>query len=242
MVLASLFEMQRPDLNSAPLPGRPAWRVVTAVEAVRVLFDREHRNRLASFVRGPTTVGAVAEALGEDPKRTFYFARRYVGLGLVEEVGRTPRRGRPIRTYRATADGWFVAIEHYPTVDLVEGLDEIYLPLARYLHRSIGAAVEPHLTRTWGRRVRLDGGGTLIPEGGPHPDAGDFDLFELYARPGFPPAWLSWQELELTDAEAKALQHELIEVVRRLEEKLRPGPARRKYLVHVGLAPALEDA
>ena len=67
-------------------------------------------------------------------------------------------------------------------------------------------------------------------------------MFELYARPGFPPARLSWQEPELTDAEAKALQHELIAVVQRMEEKLQPGPARRKHPLHVGLAPALEDA
>ena len=240
-VLASLFEMQRSESSSAPLPDRPAWRVVTDPGAVRVLFDRSHRARLAPFVRGPTTVGAVAEALGEDPKRAFYFVRRYVSLGLLEEAGRSPRRGRAIRSYRATAEGWFVAIEHFPTVDLVEGLDEIYLPLVRLFHRSVGAVVEPHLTRTWGRRVRLDGGGILIPEGGPHPDAGDFDSFQLYARREFPAAWLSWQELELTAAEAKELQLELMAVVQRMEQKLRPGPGRRKHLLHVGLSPVLED-
>lgn len=48
-----------------------------------------------------------------------------------------------------------MAIEDFPTVDLVEGLDEIYMPLVRLFHRSIAAAVEPRLRGTWGRRVHL---------------------------------------------------------------------------------------
>ncbi|TVR90533.1 MAG: hypothetical protein EA416_11295 [Trueperaceae bacterium] len=63
-------------------------------------------------------------------------------------------------------------------------------------------------------------------------------MFERYDHPEFPPAWLAWQDLELTDVEAKELRRELIAIVRRMSGTLRPGASRRTYLLHVGLAPA----
>lgn len=237
MLGASLVEMQAPDSTSSSGDGRPAWLVVESPLAIGVLFDREHRARLAPFVARPCTVGEVASALGEELKRTYYFVQRYLAAGLLERVETRPRRGRAVIAYRAPANGYFVPIEHFPAVDLAEGLDHIYLPLVREFHRHLADAAEPHLLGRWGRRVHLDPNGALIPEGGPHPDHGSFDAYDLYARPDFPPAWIMWHEIYLTADEAKRLQLEILAFSRRIEAERADEAGRRKHMVHIGLTP-----
>ncbi|CAN5639530.1 hypothetical protein BH23DEI1_BH23DEI1_11610 [soil metagenome] len=180
-------------------------------------------------------MSAVARLVGEDPRRTYYFVRRYLALGLLEEVARTARWGKSIRTYAATADGFFVPVERFPTPDLAEAMDDLYVPILRAFNRAAADVAEAHLRGVWGRRFRLDDGGTMIPEGAPDPAYGDFRPHEFYAREGFPPVWTWWQEVHLTPVEAKELQRDLIALGQRLPNGRRAGT--RRYLVRTGMTP-----
>lgn len=214
------------------------WRVVTEPAAVALLFDREHRTRLAPFLKQAHTVGDVASQLAEDPKRTFYFVRRYCRLGLLRETRRVKRHGRALKYYRATAAGFYVPLEHFPNPDIASVMDDLYLPMLRTFNQAIAKAVTPHLQLRWGRRFRLDPNDTLIPEGGPDPRAEElagYDSYDFYALPELPAAWTWWQEVYLTPEEAKAVQLELIALCRRLEASRPRDKKKRRYLIRTGM-------
>lgn len=217
-----------------------SWRTITDPKAVRVLFDLEHRARLAPFFERAQTVSEAAERLQEDAQRLYYYVQRYVGLDLLEIVRTEPRPGRALRYYRATAEQFFVSVEHTPTPSLEGALLDVHTPLLERFSHNLALSVQDHVIGVWGRRFHLDAQGTLVPTAGPAPEY-DFDLFEFYSRAEFPPASMLWHETYLTPEDAKRLQVEFNCLIERLERcDGRPGRGKARYLVKVGITPIKE--
>ena len=217
-----------------------SWRTITDPKAVKVLFDIGHRARLAPFFERAQTVSEVAERLGEDAGRLYYFVQRYVGLDLLEIVRTEPRPGRALRYYRATAEQFFVPLEHTPTPSVEGALFDVHAPLLERFSRNFANAVEGHLIGVWGRRFYRDPQGTLSAQAGPAPDY-EFNIFDFYSRPEFPPASVLWQEVYLTPENAKTLQVEFNRLIERLERcDGKPGEGKARYLVKVGITPIKE--
>ena len=217
-----------------------SWRTITDPKAVRILFDLEHRVRLAPFFERAQTVSEVAKRLQEDAQRLYYFVQRYVGLDLLEIVHIEPRPGRALRYYRATAEQFFVSVEHTPTPSIEGALNDVHAPLLERFTRNLAYTVQDHLIGAWGRRFYLDAQGTLVPAAGPAPHY-EFDVFDFYSRPEFPPASMLWQEVYLTPEDAKTLQVEFNRLIERLERcDGKPGEGKERYLVKVGITPIKE--
>lgn len=211
-------------MQQAVLPpdGRPGWQRIDDARAVAVLFDAAHRARLACFVRAASTVAQVARRCGEDVRRTHYHVRRYVTLGLLEEVGLEQRAGRPQRLYRSPAQSWYVAHDSCPG-----GMAETALSLTEPALRSVVddavAAVDAHLERPRGRRFVLDRRDQLQPVAGPDPAVeGAYDIADAYAADAMPAVWLALHDVTLDARTAKAIQRALIDISRRIDSDALP--------------------
>jgi DNA-binding transcriptional ArsR family regulator len=82
--------------------------VVQRGEAAEALLD-PMRRRILESLRGPGSATTVARDLGLSRQLANYHVRALEKAGLVEEVGRRPRRGLEERIVRATASHYLIA-------------------------------------------------------------------------------------------------------------------------------------
>lgn len=155
--------------------------------------------------------------------------------GLVELAGERPRRGRPLKLYRASAERFFVPFATMPHATLeafYRRLEATWYP--RMIAGLIGAwrAQRPG-PRDWGIAVSRHESGLLKIGFSADPElAFDDDLY-LEA-----PAIAHWDtRLHLGPEDVRSLREELLAVVDRYLER-RSGP---RQVLHLGLAPWSAD-
>lgn len=214
--------------DDAP-PARGGRTEVVRDEArARLLLDPRTRRHLAPFLGAPATVGEAARAQGEKPNTVLRRVRRFLDAGLLEVAATVPRRGRPLRRYRAVADVFFVPFEASAADDLETALAEREAWVAGLLRRGVVRARSEALG-AWGTRIYRDERGRVQVQMAVRPDANASTL-----DPGGPAVLSAWRDgLELDYEDAKTLQRELFDLVLRYQRKR----GAQRYVLHAGLAP-----
>ncbi len=219
--------MERPESHSGP-----RTEIVRDETRARLLLDPRARRQLAPFLGAATSVGEAARAQNEKPNTVLRRVRRFVEAGLLEVVGTVPRRGRPIRLYRAVAEVFFVPFEASAAADLEQALAEREAWLERLLRRAVVRARREAMG-TWGTRIYRDQRGRVQVQMAVRPDANASML-----DPGEPAVLSAWRDgLELDYQDAKTLQRELFALLQRYQRKR----GAQRYVVHLGLAPVAPD-
>lgn len=218
-------------LSSSPL-------VVHDPRAARFVADAKASRFLEPFMGRERTASAVAAELGVNVSSVLYRIDQLLDLGLLQVARTEPRRGRAVKHYRAVADEFFVPFELTDAETLGALGSRSAGELKHLLETSLGAAYEA-IGRTFeggGVRLMRDQKGridrTLAHEAAAA-EATSFPELALTARA--PALWDQHCTLDLTEAEAKALQRELSEVFGRYYR--RAGGDRRPYIVRLALAP-----
>lgn len=93
------------------------WFQVTTPEQARLLSDPAALRHLEPFIGRTLGAAQVAREAGVSVERMLYRVRQFRAAGLLEEVGREPRAGRPVRLYQAPA-GFRVPFHLTPFADL----------------------------------------------------------------------------------------------------------------------------
>jgi hypothetical protein len=209
--------------------GGPSRTEVVRDEArARLLLDPRTRRQLEPFLGATASVGEAARRQRAKPNTVLKRVRRFLEAGLLELAGTEPRRGRPIRRYRAVAEVFFVPFEASAAPDLEQALAEREGWLERLLRRSVVRARREALG-VWGTRIYRDGRGRVQVQMAVRPDT-DADVLD----PGEPAVLSAWRDgLELDYEDAKALQRELVDLLQRYQRRR----GAQRYVVHLGLAP-----
>lgn len=198
----------------SPDPSR-AHRVEPGAQAAAL--DHPVRWRLLlACARRERSLTELARQMGQPLKKLHYHLAPLVDCGLLQVSRVEARRGRPIRYYRAIAEGFLVSL-----ADIREHVGET---LARELRRSLAEeanrrelSLHYHLDEAGGTRVLL-----VDPEG----------------RGRTARAFDHWKTLRLTAEQRIALAKDLGAVIARYDgasDAARGEP----YLVHAAFAPKL---
>jgi hypothetical protein len=208
--------------------------VVTDPAAARFLSDVRSLRLLEPFLDRDCSVKEASEALGLSLQSMHYRVGRMVALDLIAVVGSEPRRGRPIKRYRAVADSFFV-----PLSLLDEGPDTLGTAAGHafreQLARGLRRAFDLTLTdlRGWGIELtRGERAFSMVVRRGPDG--------ESYGRrfiddPDLPAASSSWHDLWLEHDRARALMQEIYTLIGRYQREGSEGGQR--YLLRFGFAP-----
>ena len=207
------------------------WQTITEPRAVRVLLDALYTSVLGAFMHGPTSVKLTADALGLPLKTVHDRVRTLERLGLLHVTHLESRRGRPIKHYAATAEGFFVPFHATPAASLEGFVAEVLQPAqahfnALFARAGIGLIQQPEQA---GFRFYARGGGVFSDL---TPSAEQFDPVDLL-KPDNPALLLSYVPLRLSREDAKQLQLEMMELVMRYTQQSGPEP----YLAHVAITP-----
>lgn len=195
--------------------------------AARLLADAGMAVCLKPFMKGPARVKDLALAQGLSLQQAHYRVGLLLKAGLLEPTGVIPRRGRPVRLYRAVDTDFRIPRKLVPE---------------RILRALEGAQ---SWQEEWEKALALydPGYGTVLrvflnPE--EILEFGSEDEPDILAEE-FPPLVNLWSAgLHLRREEAKAFQRELLALYHRYAAL---SPARKeegqlRYLLHLGLAPA----
>src|SRR5262245_49110451 len=113
------------------------------------LADPERRRWLFPFVGRERTLAEVGRELDVPVNAVLYRTRLLVKHGLVRVVGEELRRGRPMKRYTATADGFIVPVSLVPvaTLEGLLALNEMrgQEALTRALARAVKRLADPDM-------------------------------------------------------------------------------------------------
>ena len=212
-------------------------RVVTDPEAANLLSDPAQLELLEPFFRGDVVLGELAKELGVKLNTLLYRVNKLVDLGLVEVVREEPRRGKPVKVYRAAARVFFVPFESTTSVNLGELLGSMTFEGGRLFHREAARALQT-LAPSWGLRIVLNEQKQLMAlltdsEGGRR---GEFT--DSFFGPAAPALFFGEGWLTLDFATAKEMQRELFELFKRYSDAQKIGEQR--YAYRLGLTPVVD--
>lgn len=215
-----------------------SWQSVADPEVAKVLMQPRAQRVLAPFIAGERSVGEVAAATGTSTQSVGYWVKRFTDLHLLRFTRTRPRRGRPIRCYRATAGGFFVPFEMTRASTLEALLIEQERPWTEQLYHDLVHAGTPAMGRLheWGMCVSVSGEVPYL-NFAPNPQLTE-EVEAALLRPDAPALWACWSLLKLDFADAKAFQRELAALIGRYGRK-RGG---QDYLVRLALTPTRERA
>ncbi len=197
------------------------------------LLNPKVMHYLGPFLGRESTLSAAAAQLGVSLPRLHYQVRRGLEDGLLEVVRTERRGGQAVRVYCATAAAFFVPFEAMKN-DTVEAAHEAGDGSLRRLYfKNLARLWREHPGR-WGVLVSREDDGWVTTRIVPHPE-GSWTPEDPELPAVMLGGWVT--DLALDFGDAKALQRELGEVLRRY---LGRGGSQR-YLFQVRLAPLLEE-
>jgi hypothetical protein len=204
--------------------------LVTGAAAVR-LGNLRARRYLDPYLAAEQTVSGAAEVLGVSIATMWHQTRALLDVGLIAEVSKVPRAGRPVRWYRAVADEFEIPLSELAKDSLETFIDHADAVPARALRDGlIDAMVERRLPpdQIVLRYRLLDNGLTDFSPG----LRGGGDLMQ----PGA--VWASWTTLLLTSEEAGELRTELEALWTRWTlRRLAAGTQRSPHTLRLAVAP-----
>lgn len=223
-------------------------RIIEDEKTARTLVDPTLRALLGIFMRSEASTSEAAEQLGEDLDAVYYQVRKLENLGILEIARRESRAGRPIKYYRAVARDFFVPFALLPQETFPRAVDEVFIQdISERIAEGLTQAMRERFDdpRRWGFRIFSDRHGGVHVFVGLSGAAGEgWDIQEFVLEPGAPPVFATHASLDLTRGEAKTMQRELHDVVKRWATRSRDnqregaaGPT-RSILLQVRMAPA----
>ena len=212
-------------------------RVVTDPEAANLLADPAQLELLEPFFRGDVVLGELAKELGVKLNTLLYRVNKLIELGLVEVVREEPRRGKPVKIYRATAESFFVPFESTTSVSLGGMLAGLTREGERLFYREAARALQTFAS-SWGLHIVLNEQKKLMlvitdSQGG-YTEAS----IDIFFGPSAPALFLGDGWLTLDFATAKKMQRELFDLFKRYTDAQKPGEQR--YAYRLGLTPVVD--
>ena len=201
--------------------------IVSHPKATAFLTDPERTLFLKPFLFGERTIKEAAEALRLEPPALYYPVKRMCDFGLLEVVRETPRRGRALKVYQASAERFFVPFESTGDVTLEDFIATFDAQWSAGLikglvgaHRRAAAHAE-----SWGLVISPHPSGLMALDIVPALDADPSSLSGAISM---------WDtDYYLSDEDVNALNGEMDALLARYREK-RSGPRR---VLRVALAP-----
>lgn len=212
--------------------------VVEDEPAAAFLLDADRVRFLHPFMRGEHSTAEAASAVGVSVKDMAYRVKRMRELGLLTLTRERKRAGRPVRYYRAP-DAFFVPFAMLPQADLEESVASLLRsPQQRLIAGLVRALTDRELQlHRWGWRLELDAEERVSIR--PSDEAaGDEPLFRRLLRDDAPAVYMANLPLWLDHGDAKRLQRELVELVRRYDGR----NGNTSYMFTVGLTPSREPS
>lgn len=222
-------------ISPPPRPDPDGWRRVDDPDAADALLREESFRFLRPFLTRERTLGEAARELGASVALLHYHARRLAALGLLEVARETPRRGRPLKHYRAVSSRFYVpfAATRLDSLETLMALAEEG-EQRRFVRDFVRAGLRaaPHAERG-GTLVHVMPGGMVSVDFTPDPPP------DARTPPEFGAGlWSSWTTLHLTPAEAADLERELAALWRaKVERHGVAAPGRRPFTLRLGLVP-----
>jgi len=221
------------EQNSGRPPSEAFHTVRDPVQA-RLLTDAESLAYFDLFVAREMTVKAAAEEMGCSLDTMLYRVKRFLAAGLLEVVRTEKRAGRPIKHYRSSADAYFIPFEVTPFADLEERLAEALSGRRKTMTHGLAKLLREF---GWlGVRVYRDGSGEVW-----HDTAPDIVTNMEPGDPTFPAMVQTSMDVYLSREEAKALQLELFELIKRYQPRGVQRERAQHYLLEVALVPVAQD-
>lgn len=231
---------------STPDPGP---LVIEDPKAARALTDLQLLPLLIVFLRREASVSEAAASTEADLDATYYQVRKLERLGILRVTRSERRAGRAVKYYRARADAFFVPFALLPHETFERALAESgRLPEAMRAAGTARALLEEvDDPRYWGFRVYVEPGGAVNAFWGPREVGADWSMLDHLLAPERPPVYGMNTSLALTREEAKAMQRELHELMKRWMARARDNRAHGasapldEILVGVAMAPDVPD-
>ncbi|MHA0036408.1 ArsR/SmtB family transcription factor [Deinococcus sp. PESE-13] len=211
------------NLRDDRLP--PGTLIVSEEAQAATITDRRDLRRLAPFMRGECSVSQAAAELGLGLTATYKLTQRFVRLGLVQEVRRERRAGRNLLFYRAPA-AFFVPFSVRPLEQM--GEDNRRAELQRF-EVNLGRAMRASLDEAWGTLT------CFTPSGETYYEIVSLrgEVF-IPAAEGAPLILSGWNNVALTQQEARELQRDLMALIL---PYLNREPVGEVYQIGVFMAP-----
>jgi hypothetical protein len=208
-----------------------ALRIVEDSEVADLLADPTILHQLEPFLGRAVSVGQAARETGEKPNTVLARVRRLVAAGVLVEHGSVPRRGRPIRLYRSSADTFFIPFDATSAESLEAALAEREAFWEKLLRENVVRARRERVG-VWGTRIYRDARGRLQIQTALTPER-NFTTLD----PEGPAVLSAWRDRVYLDFEdAKELQRELFALLLRYQQK----QGAQRYIVRLGMAPVGE--
>ena len=220
--------MENPDAQA---------RVVTNPEAANLLADPAQLELLEPFFRGDVVLSELAKELGVKLNTLLYRVNRLIDLGLVEVAREEPRRGKPVKIYRATAQAFFVPFESTSSVSLGGLLRSMTSEGERLFYRELARGLQT-FAPSWGLRVVLNNQKQLVIAMSTSQGGYTEEFADTFFGPATPALYLGDGTLTLDFATAKKMQRELFELFKRYTDAQKPGEQR--YAYRLGLTPVVD--
>jgi hypothetical protein len=205
-------------------------KLVTDVQAAKMLLNLEQLRVLEPFVNTETTVKVAAMKLDMDENKVFKLVKQFEMHGLIRVTRLERRSGRAIRHYRASAERFFISFQNVAFEDYIARTNNIF---QRRLERAVlqTTAIKNRLAASNGLEIFKNDQGQFSMSIA-HIDHGPVNLEQLSFDE--PAVFSVWLEFDLDFSDAKALQRELIELQTRYAR--RSGKSQR-YLVRLAIVP-----
>jgi hypothetical protein len=221
-----LLKMQQMILGS--FDGE--WFEVQTQEQARLLTDPVARQLLEPFIGFERTVTQAAQQIGCSVQRLLYRIEQFKQAGLLLETRQERRSGRPIRHYRAVADGFQIPFAFTPFADVEAMIAKQHAPFDRLRNR---ASARQSIQRGFDGRVLYRDviSGELNSE-----SAMPTDEMPRNAHSGTPSNDVNLI-VRLSTGQARAFAHEFNDLIERLQKANQPEARGQAFLVYLGMQP-----
>jgi DNA-binding Lrp family transcriptional regulator len=203
-------------------------RIVEDPKMADMLTDPATLRQLEPFLARAASVAQAARETGQKPNTVLSRVRRMLAAGVLVQAGVRPRRGRPVRLYRSTADAFFIPFDATSAESLESALAEREAFWERQLRESVVRARRERVG-VWGTRIYRDVRGRLQIQTAVTPER-NFTTLD----PEGPAVLSAWRDRVYLDFEdAKELQREMFDLLLRYQRK----EGSQRYIVRLGMAP-----
>lgn len=206
------------------------WEKVTTLEAVQFLTGSSGQY-FKPFLARENTVAEVAREMQLAPNKLLYHVQKAVKLGLLRVTHVQKRAGKPIKTYRSSADVYFVPFESTPSETLESWLmpleDEWHARWVRSAAQTMRKSDIPFGLRWW----RAENNEVMVkPTPAPPVPVDDALLNHI-------PVLALWAELKLNKAQAQTLHAELLDLYERYARISSGAAGQASHLLHLAVTP-----
>jgi len=187
-----------------------SFHTVTDPEQARLLTDGKIQAYFRPFLARDATASEAAAEIRVDLNAVLYRVKTFLAAGLLRVVREVPRHGRPIKVYRSVHEAYFIPYEVTPFATLEERL---WQQLSLEARQRAKLQAKRMSESGWsGQRLYRNDLGETWSDSARSPDSG----LNWLAQDR--PAYIDfWTDVKLTGVEAREIQQQLFELLKRVE-------------------------